>query len=133
MPRKILTAATAIAVAGFMPLAPVSAQDMSASKPDTRPSITVYAPRARQTGTTYTGVPIETLTTQSVVYIDDLNLRTEAGRDELHDRVESAAKSACEWLDEVYPMSPSMTTDNECVNDAMARAEDQVKAAIAAS
>ncbi|KHK93143.1 UrcA family protein [Novosphingobium malaysiense] len=133
MPRKILTAATAIAVAGFMPLAPASAQDMSASKPDTRPSITVFAPRARQTGRTYTGIPVETLTAQSVVYTDDLNLATEAGREQLHDRVQSAAESACEWLDEVYPMSAPMTTDNQCVDEAVARADDQVKAAIAAA
>lgn len=132
MLHKTLTLAGIIAVAGSVPLAPAAAQQrVDAEKPDTRPSITVMAPRARQTGRSSIGAPIMTLTAQSIVYFDDLNLGTEAGRDELHDRVEEAARSSCQWLDEVYPLSRSMTADSECVNSAIASAEAQVDAAIA--
>jgi UrcA family protein len=131
MRHKILASAVATALVGFVPSGAASAQAQETTAPDTRPSITVMAPRSRETGKTYTGIPIETLTAQSRVYIDDLNLRTEAGRNELGDRVQAAARSACEWLDEVYPLSSKLTGDNECVKGAVARAQDQVDAAIA--
>lgn len=130
MRRSILATAATLLTAVAVPAQPALAQGASE-----RPSITVLAPRARQTGRdSATGAPIETLTAQSIVYTDDLNLATEAGRDQLDERIEVAAREACEWLDEVYPMSPTMTgtTAGDCVSEAVARTSDQVEEAVAA-
>ena len=79
-----------------------------------------------------TGAPIETLTSQSIVNVADLNLRTPAGRDELAARISAAAGRACDWLDEVYPASPTTTPPTaECRSEAIKRAQSQVDAAIA--
>lgn len=116
---------------GLTPLTPGAAQAQTSAEPAAadRPVITVIAPRARQTGRTYTGVPIETLTAQSIVTFDDLNLRTSAGQAELKERVAKAAKTACAWLDEVYPLATPIGPD-DCVLDAQKRANDQIEMAI---
>ena len=131
MRHTFLAASAALIGAAILPVQPAIAQAGMTE----RPSITVLAPRARQTGRdTATGAPVETLTAQSIVYTDDLNLATEAGREQLDERIEVAAREACEWLDEVYPLSTAMsgTTTYDCVSDAVARTDDQVKEAVAA-
>lgn len=128
MRHSILATAATLFTAAAIPAVPAIAQQGASQ----RPAITVLAPRARQTGRdAATGAPIETLTAQSIVYTDDLNLSTEAGRKELNDRIKVAAKEACDWLDEVYPMSAPMTGSYDCVSEATARTKDQVDAAVA--
>ncbi len=118
-------------VAGTLPFAAVQAQTSGAADAETRASITVLAPRVRETNRTGSIFPEQIISTQSVVYIDDLDLTTASGRDELNDRIELAAKESCEWLDELYPLS---TPDaDQCQREAVARAEDDVEAAIAAA
>jgi len=116
-----------------MPLLPAQAQAQSEAQADadSRNAITVLAPRARTTersGTT--GAPIQTLTAQSIVYVDDLDLRTPAGRAEMKNRIEVAAKDACSWLDEVYPMAEPPGT-GQCTSEAIKRTQDQVNTLIA--
>ena len=94
-----------------------------------RAAITVVVPRPRQTDRTYTGVPIETLTAQSIVYIDDLDLATPAGKSELENRVKTAAKNACDWLDELYPLAEPDTA--QCVSEAVKTAKPQMDNALA--
>lgn len=116
---------------GVTPLTTGLAQAQASGQPTAaeQPVITVLAPRARQTGRTYSGIPVETLTAQSIVNYSDLNLRTAAGQAELKDRVAKAAKTACAWLDEVYPLSTPIGP-NDCVLDAQKRANDQIEMAI---
>ena len=130
MSRSLSIGTIALLAASLSPTAPVSAQSLSAYKDNPKLAITVIAPRARQTGRTEFGAPVETLTAQSIVYADDLNLKTEAGRNELNKRVAMAAEKACEWLDEVYPLS-APSSDYDCKSDAIGRAQPQVDAAIA--
>lgn len=134
MPRSILFGAVATAlVATSAPLMPVMAADpygtpYSAAAPDDRAAITVLAPRVRRDRSSGP-IPTETISTQAVVYIDDLDLRTASGRDELDMRVRSAAREACDWLDEVYPMSEPVGSSS-CESDAIKTAQRQVDDAI---
>jgi UrcA family protein len=128
MIRSVLLA-LAIAGASISPAGVAIAQPGATTDEADRAAITVVVPRPRQTDRSYTGIPIETLTAQSIVYIDDLNLRTEAGRSELNARVKAAAQSACDWLDELYPLAEPGNA--ECVSEAVRRAESQIDAALA--
>ncbi|GFM30685.1 UrcA family protein [Novosphingobium sp. PY1] len=130
MTRLLATGFIAAAVASALPASNALAQETSQDAVQNRAAITVVAPRARQTDRTYTGVPIETLTAQAVVYVDDLNLSTAAGKAKLDDRVAAAAKTACAWLDEVYPLATPIGPD-DCERDAIKRAKSQVDAAVA--
>lgn len=134
--RYNLLGAVALVAASLAPLVPAVAQSSSQpsgmSADDSRAAITVTAPRSRQSGRGTSGAPIQTITTQSVVYIDDLDLRSAAGKAEMTTRVEAAAKEACSWLDEVYPMgNPATTTPQNCRADAIAQAQAQIRAAMA--
>lgn len=125
-----LLGAFTLVAASLFPMVSAAAQAGMAVD-DSRASITVTAPRMRQTGRGTSGAPIQTITTQSVVYTDDLNLRTRAGKDELAARIDAAAREACAWLDEVYPMTnPATTTPQNCRADAVKQAQAQVTAAV---
>lgn len=131
MPRSFIFGAVATAiVATSAPLMPAMAAPYtsSASAPADRAAITVMAPRVRKDRGTG-AIPTETISTQAVVYIDDLDLRTASGRDELNMRVKSAAKEACGWLDEVYPLSEPVGSGS-CESDAIKTAQRQVDDAI---
>ncbi|AGH50914.1 MULTISPECIES: UrcA family protein [Sphingomonas] len=107
MPKRAIMLLTAVSLA--MPVASAAyAQD-----------ITVTAPRHRERSPT-TGAPIETVTTSRVVNTADLDLRTDAGMKALRGRVEEAARKACAWLDQVYPL----TADDSppCVKTAVDKA-----------
>lgn len=131
MTRCNLLGALAMAATGLVPLASAVAQSGAASD-DSRASITVTAPRVRQSGRGTSGAPIQTVTTQSIVYVDDLDLRSRSGRAELDMRIETAAREACAWLDEVYPMTnPATTMPQDCRADAVRKAQAQVKVAVA--
>lgn len=131
MPRSfVFGAAAAAVIATSMPLMPALAQQTAASA-DTRAAITVLAPRIRRdTSRTTSAFPTQTISTQAVVYIDDLDLRTVAGRDEMNNRVKVAAKDACAWLDEVYPLSEPVGAGS-CESDAVKTAKRQMDAAVA--
>src|SRR5512134_259549 len=104
MSRSLVAGALATVLAGAAPIASTAFAQPTASAADT--GIVVLAPRVRQTGrSSTTGAPIETLSAQAVVSISDLNLTTETGRAELNRRVDDAAKRACDWLNEVYPLT----------------------------
>lgn len=111
------------------------AASMASPQANNAGTITVTAPRKRQTGRTYTGIPIDTITTQSVVRYSDLNLHTQAGRMKLRHRIKAAAKDACSWLNQVYPLAVPVAsrTPRQCEMNAVARAQPQVKAAIRAA
>ena len=130
-----LLGAVAFAAAGLCPLLPARAEAQTASAAD-RASITVTAPRARTTGRNpATGAAIQTITTQSMVYVDDLDLRTKAARDILDARIAAAAKEACDWLNEVYPLEATSVpaTQGECRANAVKSAQAQAKDAIVRS
>ena len=118
-----------LAIAGATVAVPAGTALAQSEPAVERAAITVIVPRPRQTGKTYTGTPIETLNAQSVVYIDDLDLSTPAGKSELEDRVRQAAKTSCDWLDELYPLAE--TTNAQCVSQAMDAAKPQMDKALA--
>ncbi|MFA7595827.1 MAG: UrcA family protein [Novosphingobium sp.] len=131
MSRSLVFLPLALAMSMTLPLLPAQAQSQAQADADSRTAITVLAPRARTTersGTT--GAPIQTITTQSIVYVDDLDLRTPAGRAEMKNRIEVAAKDACSWLDEVYPMAEPPGT-GQCTAEAIKRTQDQVNTLLA--
>lgn len=129
MPRTMTALALAAIGSSLAPSMPAIAQS-TGTQLDTRSAITVLAPRVRESRErSASGFPIQTLTAQSVVYIDDLDLRTETGRSELSNRVNLAAKEACDWIDQVYPLA--QPSDADCQRDAVKRAQDQVDSAIA--
>jgi UrcA family protein len=131
MSRSLIFLPIALAMGATVPLIPVHAQSQAQADADSRTAITVTAPRARTTGhSATTGAPIETLTAQSIVYVDDLDLRTPAGRAEMKNRIQVAAKDACGWLDEVYPLAEPQGT-GQCTAEAVKRTDDQVKTVLA--
>ena len=90
--------------------------------------ITVTAPRTRSSTT---GAPIETVSTSRVVSTAGLDLRSAAGMQALEKRVEEAAKGACAWLDQLYPIT---TTDSPpCVKTAVDNAMADARATLASA
>ncbi|MGH6986301.1 MAG: UrcA family protein [Caulobacteraceae bacterium] len=63
--------------------------------------LTVIAPRVY--GRSAIGAPIQQVSTSRVVYWRDLDLASPWGRDALRSRIRSAARSACDQLDFLYP------------------------------
>lgn len=92
--------------------------------------ITVVAPRERAR-TSATGAPIEVVSTSQTVSIADLDLRTQQGMGELEKRVRSAANSACDWLDHLYPVTS--TDSPPCVKTAVDKAMADARAMVATS
>ena len=92
---------------------------------------TVTAPRAvhvEQSGRTYSGIPIETVTLNREVGYADLDLKTEVGKDKLKSRIKKVAEEACDQLNRLYPAAEYPPVDStDCVGQAVASAEDQVK------
>jgi UrcA family protein len=68
----------------------------------TTEGLTVYAPSRHERSAT-TGATIETVRASREVYYRDLDLSTRWGARELKERIKSAARSACDQLDEDYP------------------------------
>jgi UrcA family protein len=91
--------------------------------PSTVSGIVVTAPRhsARDSAT---GAPIEQVSASRVVRYGDLDLSRHWGVRELRARIERAAQSACDELDNAYPLTG---WDNRpCVRDAVREAMYQV-------
>lgn len=86
--------------------------------------VTVYAPRYVGRSAT-TGAPIEVVRASRVVNYSDIDPYTDWGAHVLRTRIERAARSACDQLDQEYPIS---TADNPpCVDQAVRNAMVQVR------
>ena len=119
---------TASMLAAGVGVTSVSAQAQAQESVSAPSEITVIAPRQRERSTT-TGAPIETVSTSVVVNYSDLNLRTQAGQDELDNRIKAAARRACDWLNQLYPVTASGSPD--CMATALDSARGQASQAIA--
>ncbi|HEX4196975.1 MAG TPA: UrcA family protein [Caulobacteraceae bacterium] len=122
--RLALCAAAAAGMALVVPSLPAHAQPYGAPYDayDAGPSndITVYAsPRAGRDP--YTGAPYERVETSRVVSYADLDLNSRWGVRELRARVISAARDACDEL-ENDPMTITASDDPPCVSTAVHRA-----------
>jgi UrcA family protein len=95
--------------------------------------ITVVAPRLiRQTvGHTNSGAKVELISLTRHVDYKDLDLKQQVSVAELETRVSEVAEEACAQLARVYPSSDPRTPD--CVKDAVQKAMEQVRAAVAAA
>jgi UrcA family protein len=94
--------------------------------------VTVEAVRqANVVGRTSSGVPIEQITLTRKVSFADLNLKTQAGAAELEKRVKDTAKSACDELDTLYPLTKSVAETATCVKKSTDDAMVMVRRAIA--
>jgi UrcA family protein len=71
------------------------------------------------------GAPIDVVSMTTVVRADDLNLNTRWGAHRLRDRVVGAARTACDQLDEMNPVTIDSTSD--CVAGAVTRARYDVE------
>ena len=77
------------------------------------------------------GAPIESVTVDYHVSYADLNLIKHADVMALNKRVESAARDACQQLDELYPIErPKL---QQCMDDAIRAANERVQSAISAA
>ncbi len=77
------------------------------------------------------GAPIENIVLTRHVSYSDLDLATHAGAKELENRVRSAARAACDQLDQLYP--PTEQDSPSCTQKATADAMAQARVAIAAA
>ncbi len=76
----------------------------------------------------YAGTDREPATLSRVVSFRDLDLRTQAGQDALKDRIQSTARDLC---DELGAHGPTLAPGEGCVTQAVARAQPQMRMAIA--
>lgn len=129
MTRNFIIGAAAAATLASVPFRHAIAE--TGADTQTRAAITVMAPRVSSEESSDMIGKERTLTASSVVYIDDLNLRTPSGRDELENRVKTAARETCLWLDDVYPLGIEVTSERECINDAVESAQAQMDRALA--
>jgi len=129
MPRTILAAGAAIAMAAFVPQSPAMAQQSA--------GIVVSAPNVRSAAEPSDGVQQrKQLVAQVVVDTSDLDLRTAYGRAVLDARIEMAADAACDRLDRIDPpVGPAgwISDKDDCRHLAAKRAEPQIWAAIRAA
>ena len=84
--------------------------------------VTVTAPRYH--GRSAIGAPIEDVSTTRVVYFRDLDVDTPYGADRLKSRIQQAARSACDELDAMYPITDGDSPD--CFRSAVEDARFQV-------
>ena len=84
--------------------------------------VTVTAPRHH--GRSAIGAPIEDVSTTRVVYFRDLDVDTPYGADRLRSRIQQAARSACDELDAMYPITDGDSPD--CYKSAVQDARFQV-------
>lgn len=112
----------AVAALGLAVAAPAAAQPGYGhydNDPDTMSGVTVTAPRHQERDTA-TGAPIEWVSTSRVVRYGDLDLRRPWGVRELHARIARAARSACDALDDAYPITAPDSPP--CVRNAIRQA-----------
>ena len=129
MPRTILAAGAAIAIAAFVPQSPAIAQQGA--------GIVVSVPGVHSAAEPSDGVQQrKRLVSQVVVDTNDLDLRTAYGRAVLDSRIELAADAACDRLDRIDPpVGPAgwISDKDNCRHLAAKRAEPQISAAIRAA
>lgn len=81
------------------------------------------------TGRSSSGIPIEEMSITRVVSARDLDLRYDADVHELHRRISVTARAMCDDLDRASS-GLMITSDRECVRDAVRDAMAQVDVAI---
>ncbi|HEY7929963.1 MAG TPA: UrcA family protein [Steroidobacteraceae bacterium] len=77
------------------------------------------------------GAPIELVTVDYHVRYSDLDLVKQADLMTLQERIETAARSACGQLDELFPLDESQRQTGDCIQDAVRAAGPQIQQAIA--
>jgi UrcA family protein len=120
-PRLIglFAAACGLALAGV----PAMAQDYDS--PYSMGEVVVHPSYGRSPTT---GAEIDTVRTTRVVYTRDLDLDSGWGQHALKVRIQRAARDACDYLDERYPITAQDSPDcfTRAVRDGMLQAEDMV-------
>ena len=89
-----------------------------------------YGVQSEVTGrSSTTGAPIETRSLSRVVTTEGLDLRYDAAVDELYRRIEFTARESCDELGRTADIQ--LTTDRQCVNEAVRDAMPQADAVVA--
>ena len=92
-------------------------------------SVDVTAPRAHGFDRDAAlGAPYKTVSMSEAVSYRDLDLRTDEGADRLNARVRIAARSVCNRLDHMYPISDD--SDASCMQGAIATGQERADAAV---
>lgn len=119
--KTCAAAAFGLALAG--PAAAQSYHNPYDDDPYTTSGITVTAPPSHERDSA-TGAPIGWVSASRVVRYDDLDLSRGWGMRTLHARIERAARSACDELDNAYPITASDSPP--CVREAVRQAMYQI-------
>lgn len=123
--RNSLLAAAAIAL-----LAGVAAPSFAEPYDNNEIVVVPYGVQREVTGRSATGARIETRSLSRVVTTEGLDLRYDAAVDELHRRIEYTARASCEELDR-SSFDLQLTSDRQCVNEAVRDAMPQADIAVA--
>lgn len=119
--RPILIAVAAGSLFGIA--APAFAQD---------DDVVVYAPytHSPRAETSASGVPIAVTTRSIAVSTRDLDLRRDRDVNELYRRVNYTAQEACDDINRMTVLDNSLTTDRQCMREAVLSARPQVDAMV---
>ena len=115
----LILSVSALALAAHPSKAQDGYDDRYAERADD--GVTINAPRHR---TGEYGAPIEWVSTHRVVRFYDLDVDTPRGARELNNRISFAARTACDDLGSMYPVTADDSPD--CYGMAMNRARDEV-------
>jgi UrcA family protein len=128
-PTLLLLAGTGLVIDADPAIAQETAEEME--------EITVEAPMVRhEVGKSTSVAKTRLIELKQRVSYADLDLSKQADVTELETRIKAIAKESCSKLEEMYPtlLTVSRIADiRRCTNQAVARTEDQVQAAIAAA
>jgi UrcA family protein len=135
IPKQLALLATAVAVLGFTASA-ASAQEYTYSY-RTGPGyygpppeeVIIEAPRYRAPQRSTIGAPIEDVAMSRTIRFDDLDLRTPWGARALRNRIAYTARTLCNRMDFIYPISTSDSPP--CYRTAFEDGMAQADAAIA--
>jgi len=116
-------AALAFGLAAALPVAAQPGYGPYDDDANTTSGIVVTAPPYHERDSA-TGAPIEWVSASRVVRYGDLDLNRRWGRRELHARIVRAARSACDELDQAYPVTAPDSPP--CVRSAVRQALYQI-------
>lgn len=124
MRRNTLLSLLVVTAAGFAGYAAVADESKKMEE------VTVKAIREEPAGRTTSGAPIVNVTAERRVSFADISLTTDSGVKVMETRIRDAARSACNELEQKYPVSAG---PQDCYDKAVAAAMADAQRAIDAA
>lgn len=129
LPLAIAAAASALTFAMSPSFAEKTAETALYANEEEEIVIYPYGVRRESIGRSPLGARVEEISLSRIVSADGLDLRYDGDVDELRRRISYTAQLVCDELDAEL-RGHSMTTDRQCVRDAVRDAEPQVDALV---